>query len=113
MHELSIAREIVNIALRKGEEAGASRIESVRVRIGEFTAVEPDCLRLYFGALTEGTLADGAALKAEIVPLRAVCPACDQPFTPEALCFRCPGCGSPDISITSGRELYVESIEVT
>jgi hydrogenase nickel incorporation protein HypA/HybF len=112
MHELSISREIVNIALRRGEEAGAQRITSVRVKVGEFTAVEPDCLQFYFTALTNGTAAAGAALAVDKVPLAAKCSACQSLFVPQALSFKCPSCGSPEIEITTGRELYVESIEV-
>lgn len=112
MHELTVTREIVNIALHRGEEVGAERITSVSLRIGEFTAVEPDCVRLYFDMLTEGTPAAGAALEVEMTPLAAKCSGCGAPFVPERVSFRCPACGCAEAEITSGRELYVQSIEV-
>jgi len=112
MHELAIATQIVDIALNRAEEVGASRIVSVRVKIGQFTAVEPDSLRFCFAALTGATAADGAELQIQQVPLTAECAICRRSFAPEDMRFTCPECGSREVAITGGRELDVESMEV-
>jgi len=112
MHELAIASQIVEIALKRGEEVGARRIASVRVTIGQFTAVEPDSLRFCFSALTAATAADGAALEIQQVPLTAECAICRISFAPVQMRFTCPECGSREVTITGGRELDVESMEV-
>jgi len=112
MHELDITQGIVNTALQAGENAGARKIRSVRVKIGAFTGVEPHCLEFYFNVLTKDTIAAGAELVVEITPLAATCSACREPFAPQELCFKCPSCGSPEVEITSGRELCVESVDV-
>jgi len=112
MHELAIASQILGIALKRGEQVGAGKIVSVRVKIGQFTAVEPDSLRFCFAALTGATAADGAALEIEEVPLTAECAVCRGSFAPTQMRFTCPECGSREVTITGGRELDIESMEV-
>ena len=112
MHELSIVQGIVGIALRRSAEIGAKKVKGIKVKVGEFTSVEPDCLRFYFDAVTKDSTAEGAELIIEQIPLVAECTACGSPFTPEGIRFTCPNCGSRQIELTAGRELYVESIEV-
>lgn len=112
MHELDITQRIVNTAIETGEKAGARKITSVRVVVGEFTGVEPSCLEFYFNALTQGTMAAGAELVVEVTPLAATCGSCGKPFAPQELRFRCPSCDSTKVEITSGRELQVESVDV-
>ena len=112
MHELSITQELLTVALQHAREAGANRITRVRVKVGEFTAVDPACLEYYFTGISEGTIADGAELAVDKVPLAARCSDCETPFVPEDFSFRCPACRSAQVRITSGRELFVESIEV-
>lgn len=112
MHELGITKRILDIALKTAAEQGASRIKSIRLRIGEWTSIDPDCIQFYFDAIAAETAAEKATLVVERVPLAAKCSTCGSPFVPANLTFRCPGCGGSDVEIVSGREMYVESVEV-
>lgn len=113
MHEIHITQEIVDTVLRAGEKAGAEKITLVRVKAGKLAGVEPSSLQFYFDTLTKDTMAAGARLVVETVEANARCGACRKAFTPQDLRSVCPACGSPDVEITSGRELYVEDVEVT
>ena len=112
MHELSITSDLLNIALAKAGEAGAKKVKCVRIKVGEFTSVEPECIKHYFSNLTVGTIAEGADLSVKRVPLTARCTDCALPFAPESFSFKCPACGSSQVNIISGRELHVDSIVV-
>ena len=108
MHELSISRAIVETANR---HAAAGRVLSVRVAIGALRQVLPDSLRFYFEIVARGTACDGALLDTRLVPARMEC-ACGEAWELEDVCFRCPRCGGAEVSVVSGEELCVESIEV-
>jgi hydrogenase nickel incorporation protein HypA/HybF len=108
MHELSISRAIVETASR---HAGAGRVVSVRVAIGALRQVTPSSLHFYFEIVARGTACDGALLDTHLVPARMRC-ACGEVWKLEDVCFRCPRCGGAEVSVVSGEELCVESIEV-
>ena len=112
MHELGLTQQIVDVAVEKGQQAGAKRIVSVRVKAGEMAEVAPDSLRFYFASLARGTIAEGAELVIEIVPLLAECSDCHSRFAPADSHLKCPECGSRKIEIVEGREAYVESVDV-
>ena len=108
MHELSISRAIVETANR---HAAAGRVLSVRVAIGALRQVLPDSLRFYFEIVARGTACDGALLDTLLVPARMRC-ACGEEWELADVCFTCPRCGGAEVTVVSGEELCVDSIEV-
>lgn len=111
MHELVITQSILDIALNEAEKHSAERIVAIHLKVGALTQVVPECVEFYLGVLAKGTIAEGARLKTTIVPLTARCEKCDLIFPVEGFCFLCPRCGGAT-SVASGRELYIESLEV-
>jgi hydrogenase nickel incorporation protein HypA/HybF len=109
MHELSVARAVVDIATRHG---GGRRVTAVQLRVGHLRQVAPDSLAFAFEHVAVGTPCEGARLDQEVVPGRLVCAACHHGWELDAAMFRCPRCDSPDVRITAGNEVEVESIEV-
>jgi len=112
MHELSITESVLNIALGEAQKHNARRVTLIRLKVGELTQVDPSCVEFYLEVMAKGTIAEGVSLAAERVPLRARCADCDQEFAVVQLAFTCPHCGGTDTRIVSGRELYVDSIEI-
>jgi hydrogenase nickel incorporation protein HypA/HybF len=114
MHELSIARSIVDIAADAARGAGAVRVSAVRVRVGELAGVAADALRFSYDVAARGTPLEGSRLLIVAVPVAVRCPACDRTSDlPGVRRFACPACGTPTADVVRGRELEVESIEVT
>lgn len=114
MHETYIARNILGIAEGHCLRAGCSRIESVSIALGGAAGVTADALRFSFDASKSGTMAEGAALIIDEVPLGGRCRACGEDFTTgEAFIFFCPNCGRPELDIDRGRELHVTGIEAS
>ena len=112
MHELTIARSLIELASEHAERKHADRVTKINIRLG----VASGLLRpLYFcfATASRGTRCDGAILEIEEVPLTVKCPICDEVKTPGTrYSFRCPDCGSPTPEVLTGREMQLVTIEV-
>ena len=112
MHEYSIAQSIINITLAEAEKAKAQKVVKVSLKIGDLTGVFPDSLSFCFELLSKGTIAEGATLTIENVPIRGYCSHCDKSFLIEDNHYLCQHCKNPTIELTSGRELQIDHLEV-
>ena len=112
MHEMAIAQNIVDIAIATAEREHARRITRINVVSGEMRGIVPMQLTFCFGVVAENTIASGAHLNLEIVPVTGRCRECDQPFIVRDFLYICPRCQSSDIEITGGTELRIKDIEV-
>ncbi len=111
MHELSITQGLLDIVLEEATNHSISKVRVVKLKIGRLTVVEPSCLTFYFELLTKDTLAEGADLKIDMVPIKGKCRNCQEIFEINDALFFCPACSNHNIELISGRELYVEEIE--
>lgn len=112
MHELSITESLLSIALAEAQKHGATRITTIRIVVGDLSQVEPLSVQFYLDILGKGTVAEGARLESTRVPLRAACQTCGEQFAVAEYQFACPKCGAGDTTVVSGREMYLDSIEV-
>jgi hydrogenase nickel incorporation protein HypA/HybF len=112
MHELAIAQQLVSIAEEAAREAGASRVETVYLRLGDLAGVVREALDFAYEIASARTRLEGSRLVIERVPVRVHCEACDlegPPLAPERL--RCARCEKPTPRIVAGRELLIRAIE--
>ena len=65
MHEAGLCVSLIALAERSAQDAGAQRIVSVGVAIGELSGVVPKAIELAFPICATGTRAEGAALRIE------------------------------------------------
>lgn len=112
MHELSIMQSALEMVLEKAEQAGAQKVYSIRMKVGNLSGVVPDALRFAFEALAPGTAADEARLEIEEVPGRYWCRQCSREFQAQDLFSECPNCHTPSAELRAGRELEVTSMEI-
>ena len=112
MHEVSICESIIDILKDEAEKNGAKKVNSVHMKVGEMAGVVEDALRFAFEVVAKGTLAEGARLDVEHVPLTARCRSCNAEFHVVGYAFSCKRCDSPEIEIVSGRELMIEDIDL-
>jgi hydrogenase nickel incorporation protein HypA/HybF len=112
MHELAVTQSILDIALRHAEEAGAKKITSINLVIGEFASIVDDSVQFYWDILAEETIAKGAQLHFERIVGEMTCSNCQHAFHPEDGNFACPNCQSVFVKITRGDEFRVDSIDV-
>ena len=74
MHEVSLMQDTVIIATRQAREAGAQRIHRVAMKVGALSGAVPETLEFAFEIVAKGTIAEGATLDIERVPVRASVP---------------------------------------
>lgn len=112
MHEQSIAESLLILALEKAEKAKAKKILKIHVVAGELTGILEETLSSYFGSISKNTIAAEASLVFIHRPIQLRCRNCSTIFLPEKLNFYCPNCGEQQPEIISGRELYVDNMEI-
>ena len=111
MHEMSITENILDIIRREMKKGNLARLISVRLRIGELTAIDPESLRFCFDASIRETELEGAILDIEDVPLTGRCSGCATAWHITDLSLICPACGGIDIEKIAGTELDIVSID--
>ena len=112
MHELAITPSILDIAQKAAGEHGAKQVRSVRIMLGEYSGVVPQCIQYYFDVISKGTIAQGAVLDIRRLPVVIRCSSCGGESQIDRLHVSCPLCGSTDLKLIQGREFYIESLEV-
>ncbi len=108
MHELSLSRSILDAALA---HADGRPVVAVDVTVGALRQVVPKSLSFYFEIVSSGTICEGAQLRTHVAAARLRC-ACGHEFELHEPAFRCPRCAGSEVTVLSGEELTVDSIEV-
>ena len=112
MHEMSIAQSLIDILREEMLTHNAKTLRSVRLNIGQMSAVVPDALSFCFQIITGGTELEGARLIMHIIPLMGYCNECEKEFEIKDYAFLCPSCGSTKINTIGGQDLSIVEIEV-
>ncbi|NOY80651.1 MAG: hydrogenase maturation nickel metallochaperone HypA [Kiritimatiellaeota bacterium] len=115
MHEFSICEQLVRVI---GEELARVNSERpvhllrARVAVGRLRQIVPENLRFAFEVLTRDTPAEGASLELREIPVTATCGGCGWHGEVEPNRFVCPECGGTNLEAHTGRELFLESLEI-
>lgn len=112
MHELSIATNIVELAIEEARKVNSSVITRVDVEVGTLAGVETEALLFAWDSAVQGTPAKGAPLKIHSIQAVAKCHECNKPFAVDHFFSQCPHCGGFRYEVTRGRELRIKSILV-
>jgi hydrogenase nickel incorporation protein HypA/HybF len=110
MHERSLVRALLRQVQEIADKNSASRVVSIRVRIGEFSGVESALLTSAYNDLKQATPLCDATLDLECVPLEAVCDQCGSRFRIERFNFQCNRCGSPQLTLCGGEEMLLDAV---
>ncbi len=114
MHELPIIQDVLNIVLEHAQKHGVQKVVSVSLRVGELRDVVEEWMQRFFDYLTKDTVAEGAKLKVERLPVVFRC-SCGEEFSVnlrETREIRCPRCEGKEVALISGREFEIQGIEV-
>ncbi|NLV73882.1 MAG: hydrogenase maturation nickel metallochaperone HypA [Chloroflexi bacterium] len=112
MHELAVTESIISVVERHAREAQAQRVLRIHLRIGELASIVDDSVQFYFDQLSPGTLAEGAQLVFERLPISLRCRACGHCWQPSAGDWTCPACGASKAALAGGNEFQIDHIEV-
>ncbi|HKQ47939.1 MAG TPA: hydrogenase maturation nickel metallochaperone HypA [Phycisphaerae bacterium] len=112
MHELAVARSLVEAADREAERFGARAVLCVRCRLGVLRQVDSWLLQEAFNVARQGTLCESSRLLIEKTDLSAACGKCDVRFPIQDGRWDCPACGAEGTDVSGGDELELTSIDV-
>ena len=111
MHELRIAEDLSEIVLEAATNEKLRKVTKVNITFGELVQMVPDIFETAFTESVRGTLAEGSKLDIEIVKVKMKCKNCDKEFRISGNIFACRYCGSTDLEIVNGKEIFIKSIE--
>lgn len=112
MHELGITQKLLDVALGEATRHGARRIRAIRLVVGEHAGIAPDALSFCFEVVSQGTIAEGAALKIERAGSAARCEVCEAMWTLTDSSIFCPSCGASVTPTAESQGIRVDSLEV-
>ncbi|UWG47168.1 Zn finger protein HypA/HybF [Halanaeroarchaeum sp. HSR-CO] len=118
MHEVSLARALVDRAREAAQEHDAERVDAMTVAVGEATHINPEQLVFTIETVARDTIAADATIEIETVAPVATC-ACGWEGEPGTLDstyvvapnVTCPECGER-LTFAAGRECELRSIAV-
>ena len=112
MHELSITEHLLEDCIREAQKQNARKIRVIRLCIGQLKGIVPECIQVYLDMLSEGTIAEGAQIEAEFLPVKVLCRDCGQTAQIDRAHIECPYCHGLNLKRLSGNECMIESLEV-
>jgi len=115
VHELGIMTGVLDSVCASAKEAGATRVISVDLSIGEMTEAIEDALVFAFDALQdlqEYALCKGATLNLHLIGCKSRCLECGAEYEHDRFHPLCPNCESFATQLIAGREMQIDSIEV-
>ena len=113
MHELSIAKGIVDIAEKETAKVKANKVESIELEIGTLSGLEVDALEFVWALAVEGTVLEHASKKIHIIKGEAKCSDCNTFFELNQVYDACPNCNSFLKVIIKGKQLTVKTLKVS
>ena len=111
MHEITIAQDLARIVLEVAGSENLGRVTKVNISFGQMIQIVPDIFDFAFREAVRDTISMDAVIDIEILPVRVRCKNCKEEFTINDYTFFCDRCGSTDLDIIQGKELFVKSIE--
>jgi len=112
MHELSITQNILEIATKQAELAGATKVTKVYLVIGKLSSIIDDSVQFYWDIISKGSVAENATLQFHRIQAELECLKCHHHYILENELIPCPKCGSIQIVFLTGEEFFMESIEI-
>jgi hydrogenase nickel incorporation protein HypA/HybF len=112
MHELSVTQGIMQIVEAEAKKNNVNRVLSIKLMVGQLSGVMPQLIQDYFELVAEGTVVQGAKLIIERVPASIECSECGEISPIDRMKLRCPKCDGIEVKIVTGKEFYIDSMEV-
>jgi hydrogenase nickel incorporation protein HypA/HybF len=111
MHENHAVQNLVNQAIEKAILLNAKKVKKVIFGLGDLVGFDDGSIGLYYEQMTAGTPLEGAALEIKHYMPKLQCKDCSHIFEDPTREFKCPKCSSTALSLQSGKEFFLESIE--
>ena len=113
MHELSIAKSIVEIAEKEVQKAAAHRVEEIELDIGRLAGIEYESLEFVWDVAVRQSVLSAAKKTINRLPGKGKCMECATEFELQNLFDACPTCHHYFNEIIGGKELRIKSITIS
>ena len=114
MHELSLAQSMIEqLEEALAKEVDQPKIIRIDLEIGAMSGVERDAFEFVFPFAAQGTVAEGATLTFDEVPLELKCNECGELKISVEPIMMCHTCTSTDVKIIRGKDFRIKSMEVS
>jgi len=111
MHELSIARSVIDSVERICQDDHLSKVKEVTLDIGSMSGVSKSALMFCWPLATKQTLLEECQLVVNEIPLTLECLTCHQQSSPDVFVMCCEHCGSSNVQVQKGNELKIKNME--
>jgi len=112
MHELAICQALMNQVESIAAERNARSVVSIVVGMGPLSGVEAQLLKHAYPVASAGTVAEGARLVVENLPVRIKCTQCGHESDALPNKLVCKACGDWRTTLISGDELILMRVEL-
>jgi len=112
MHELAVCQALMGQVEQVAAREMATRVTAVMLQIGALSGVEEQLLKGAWPIASAGSVAAGAELRIENVPLRVRCLECGSESDALPNRLTCGACDSFRTVLISGEELLLKSLEL-
>ena len=112
MHELAICQAMLGQVAEIAADRCAASVGEIFIAVGPLSGVEPALLQNAFPIAAAGTIADGARLHIESLPVRVHCRKCAIESEVSANRLLCGQCGTWQTTLVSGDELLLSRVEL-
>jgi hydrogenase nickel incorporation protein HypA/HybF len=109
---MSIALNLVDLAIKTAQQNKAKKINSMILELGTLAGVVREALEFCFESACKGTMAEGATLEIVTIQGEAQCDQCGHQFNCNQIALPCPKCGEIVFNIQGGKELKLKSVNV-
>lgn len=111
MHEIRIAEDLARIVLETAGNENLTVVSAVNISFGQMVQIVPEIFKFAFTEAVRDTIAAAAEINIEVLSVRLKCKTCGAAFNMGDEYFTCNNCGSSEIEILQGKELFIKSIE--
>jgi hydrogenase nickel incorporation protein HypA/HybF len=112
MHELSIAKSVIQIIENSVESDFNKKITKVHLNIGKLSGIEIDALTFSFSIIKKNTILENAEMEINQINGMAKCRKCGINFELNSFGNPCPKCNDYAIDILQGKEMKVTQISI-
>jgi hydrogenase nickel incorporation protein HypA/HybF len=112
MHELTIARAIVDMATAEAEHCKAGSVKEIELEVGILSGVDYDALVFALSMAVRGTMLEFSIINVLSVKGLGYCAECGLNFPMFEIWATCPQCAMPASQIIDGEQLRFVSLVV-
>lgn len=112
MHELAVAQHLLELAADHAARNAAAQVTDLYLVIGQLSSIVDESLQFYWTLIVEGTPCEGSVLHFRRTRAVMHCQECDEDYPIESEMTACPRCGGFRVTVATGDEFMLESIDV-